>query len=80
MTEPVLIRVTLSRTRRNVLMKGNTWSDTFPVAKLEHWRAFYARLAKRGKKQAEAYGPTVSGLDAVIEELKAEHNKNGAKT
>ena len=58
--------VKLSATRRNAIMRRGAWSQMIPVAQLAAQRLFYARLMKRGPRQAEAYGAWLAPLDEAI--------------
>lgn len=76
MTEPysaalAVPTVKLSATKRNAIMRRGAWSQMSPVAHLAAQRVFYAKLMKRGPRQAEAYGTGIAPLDEAIKAVAA---------
>ncbi len=62
------MRAILTADKRHVIIKGRTWSDTFPVNRLDDWLAFYERMAKKPGREKH-YAPTVAALTRVRSRL-----------
>lgn len=63
----------LTPCRLFVEIEGRLWSDRFPVARLDAWRAFYRRLIERkGAPSTDRYRETLAALDAVARDLTGE--------
>lgn len=67
----------LHRDGKNVTHLGGTWRITFPIEKLDHWLAFYTRMAdpKYCKKGWMHYGKDVEVLTAIKLKLQQEGPK-----
>jgi hypothetical protein len=53
---PIIFSATMTR---------DQWSQTIPATDLPKQRAFYAKLSRKGPRQAVTYGPWLAAIDGA---------------
>ena len=52
-----------------VLLRKDTWSDEFPIERLDEWIAFYRAMTDPKRKSAQYYVSTLEALERVQQQI-----------